>query len=150
MATRKNLYPLFILVMIISFLCFLSWSAMRASESGPEVTDADYYSKGLRYTSTLLEKKAAVALGWTVSTKLNGRMLDIYLSNKDGHPVRAAKGSISFYLPKNSERVKYPLLENAAGHYGLNLPSSLQGELSTRIEFEREGARLSRQLLLNL
>lgn len=150
MATRKNFYPLFILVMIISFLCFLGWSAMRASESGPEVTDADYYSKGLRYTSTLLEKKAAVTLGWTISTKLNGRMLDIYLSDKDGQPVRAAKGSISFYLPETSERIKFPLFESEAGHYVLSLPDVLKGELSTRLEFEREGARLNRQLLLNL
>ena len=55
MATKKNSYPLLILLLIGSFLCFSVWSAMRAIDAGPEVTDADYYSKGLRYNSTLLD-----------------------------------------------------------------------------------------------
>ena len=63
---------------------------MRAAEAKPQVTDADYYSKGLRYTSTLLEKKAAAVLGWTVSTELKGRTLLFHLSDKQGQPVSAA------------------------------------------------------------
>jgi len=65
---KTNLYPVFVLLIIGSFICFLSWSAMRVSNSGPQVTDADYYSKGLRYTSTLLEKRGAAVLGWRVDT----------------------------------------------------------------------------------
>jgi len=72
---KTNLYPAFILLMIASFIGFLAWSAMRASDSGPQVTDADYYSKGLRYTSTVLEKRAAAVLGWRVDTQLSGRTL---------------------------------------------------------------------------
>jgi len=150
MAPRKNLYPVFIIATIISFLCFLGWSAMRAADSGPEVTDADYYSKGLRYTSTILEKKAAVTLGWSVSTKLEGRTLSFFLSDKNGEPVMAANGTISFYLPATSERVQFPLLEAEVGDYQLNLTEGMKGEISARIEFEREGTRLNRQLLLNL
>jgi nitrogen fixation protein FixH len=150
MATRKNLYPPFIVLAIVTFIAFLAWSAMQASKSGPEVTDADYYSKGLRYTSTILEKKAATSLGWTIKTELSNRTLSIALNDKDGTPVTAANGSILFYLQETSERVEYPLQETTSGNYQFNLMSSLKGELSARIEFEREGARINRQLLLNL
>lgn len=150
MTAKKNYYPLFIIVVIISFLIFLGWSAMRASESGPEVTDADYYSKGLRYTSTLLEKKAAEALGWKVTTKLSGRTLIFYLTDKQGDPVREAKGVISLFLPGTTNSVQYHLVGTLAGAYEFNLTDSMKGELNARLEFERKGARLSRQLLLNL
>lgn len=150
MATQKNLYPFFIIIAIVSFIGFLAWSAMRASESGPEVTDADYYSKGLRYTSTILEKKAATSLGWTITTELSGRTLSIALNDKNGAPVKSANGSILFFLPDTSERVEYPLQETTSGHYQFHLMASLHGELSARVEFEREGARINRQLLLNL
>lgn len=150
MATKKNFYPHFIVVAIISFLIFLGWSAMRAAESGPEVTDADYYSKGLRYTSTLLEEKAAVTLGWKVSTELSGRTLYFHLQDKSGNPVREAKGDLSLFLPGTTERTHFPLMEAEAGLYKFNLTDSMRGELSARIDFERKGARLSRQLLLNL
>lgn len=92
MTKKKNLYPAFVLLMIGSFICFLAWSAMRASDSGPQVTDADYYSKGLRYTSTVLEKRAAAVLGWRVDTQLSGRTLQLQLTDKEGRPVRSAKG----------------------------------------------------------
>jgi nitrogen fixation protein FixH len=150
MTIRKNLYPAFIILAIASFLCFLTWSAMRAADSGPQVTDADYYSKGLRYTSTILEKKAAAALGWKVSTQLTGRILEFQLSDKQGQPVKAAKGFISLYLPKVSSSIQFPLQEVAAGVYRFNLTASMTGEMTARLEFERKGARLNRQLLLNL
>ena len=109
MANRKNLYPFFIVLAIASFIAFLAWAAMRASVSGPEVTDADYYSKGLRYTSTILEKKAAASQGWTIHTELSGRTLVISLQDKQGDPVRGAKGSILFFLPGTPGRVEYQL-----------------------------------------
>jgi len=80
MVSKKNFYPLLILLLIGSFLCFSIWSAMRAADLGPQVTDADYYSKGLRYSSTMLEKRAATVLGWKVSTRLIGRSLEFRLS----------------------------------------------------------------------
>jgi nitrogen fixation protein FixH len=147
---KTNLYPLFVLLMIVSFICFLGWSAMRASDSGPRVTDPDYYSKGLRYTSTILEKKAAAALGWRVETQLSGRVLRLHLSDKEGRPVSSAKGVISIYQRTQGESMIFPLQEVSAGTYQLNLADSMTGEMSARIEFERNGARLNRQLLLNL
>lgn len=150
MTAKKNPYPLFIIFLLGSFICFLAWSAMQAANSGPQVTDADYYSKGLRYTSTLLEKKAASVLGWSVSTDLTGQMLKFNLSDKAGDPVRSAKGSIEIYLPGSEATVKFPLQETEPGIYLLHLTESMTGELNARLEFEQNGARLNRHLLLSL
>jgi len=147
---KTNLYPAFVMLMIGSFICFLAWSAMRAVESGPQVTDADYYSKGLRYTSTVLEKRAAAALGWRVDTQLSGRLLQLHLSDKEGRPVRSAKGVIAIYMRNREESMLFSLQEVSAGNYQLHLTDSMTGEITARVEFERDGARLNRQLLLNL
>jgi nitrogen fixation protein FixH len=150
MTAKKNIYPSLILLLIGSFLCFSVWSAMRAADLGPQVTDADYYSKGLKYTSTLLEKQAAAALGWEVSTKLIGRTLQFQLSDKKGQPIKSAKGTLSLYLQEEASSIRFPLQEIEPGLYQLKLTSRMTGEMSARLEFEREGARLNRQLLLNL
>ena len=99
MAAKKNFYPILILLLIGSFLCFSLWSAMRAANMGPQVSDADYYSKGLRYSSTMVEKRAATVLGWKVSTRLIGRTLEFRLDDKEGRPVKSAKGVLFLYLP---------------------------------------------------
>jgi nitrogen fixation protein FixH len=150
MATKKNSYPLLILLLIGSFLCFSVWSAMRAIDAGPEVTDADYYSKGLKYNSTLLEKRAAAVLGWKVATQLVGRTLEFRLSDKAGNPVEAAHGEIFLYLKGSSSSKKLPLHEAEPGTYIFNLTAGMSGEMNARLEFELNGARINRQLLLNL
>lgn len=150
MFSKKNFYPLLILLLIGSFLCFSIWSAMRAADLGPQVTDADYYSKGLRYSSTMLEKRAATVLGWKVSTRLIGRTLEFRLNDKDGQPVRSAAGALFLYLPDQASSTRFPLQEIAAGIYQLTLSAKMTGEMSARLEFERDGAYLNRQLLLNL
>lgn len=149
-ALKKNFYPLLILLLLGSFLCFSFWSAMRAVNLGPQVSDADYYSKGLKYSSTLVEKRAAVVLGWAVSTRLVGRTLEFHLSDKLGQPVRAAKGALFLYLPEHTASIRFPLQEIDSGIYHLNLTAVMTGEMTARLEFERGGARLNRQLLLNL
>ena len=150
MTTKKNVYPFLILLLIGSFLCFSVWSAMRAAELGPQVTDADYYSKGLRYSSTMVEKRAAAVLGWKVSTQIIGRTLEFHLDDEEGQPVKSARGILFLYLPDKESSVQFPLQEIAAGVYQLDLISSMTGEMNARLEFELDGARINRQLLLNL
>lgn len=150
MTTMKNIYPILIIFLLGSFLCFSVWSAKRAIDSGPEVTDADYYSKGLKYSSTVLEKKAASVLGWTLSTNLVGRTLEFRLHDKAGRPVRSAQGVISLYLPGAASTLKLPLQESTPGTYILKLTGRMTGAINARVEFEHNGARLNRQLLLNL
>jgi nitrogen fixation protein FixH len=150
MLIKKHLYPILILLLLGSFLCFSTWSAMRAAESGPEVSDADYYSKGLKYTSTLLEKRAAVTLGWKVSTRLAGRTLLFHLNDKQGHPVKSAQGTIFLYLPDTASSTQFSLQEVEAGIYEFDLPAGMTGRINARLEFEYAGARMNRQLLINL
>jgi nitrogen fixation protein FixH len=150
MTPKKNLYPLFIILLISSFLAFSVWAAMRAIDAGPEVTDADYYSKGLKYSSTVLEKRAAAVLGWTVETRLNGRTLEFYLSDKEGKPVETAHGQIYLYLAGSTSRERLPLQETEPGTYVFKLTAGMTGEMNARLEFEHNKARINRQLLLNL
>ncbi len=150
MVSKKNCYPFLILLLLGSFLCFSIWAAMMAVDSHPQVTDADYYSKGLKYNSTLVEKRAAVVLGWTVSTQLVGRTLVFHLNDKEGQPVRSARGTLFLSMPETTAKSRLPLEEVIAGTYQLNLTADMTGQISASLEFELKGARLNRQLLLNL
>lgn len=150
MAAKKNLYPVLILLLIGSFLCFSLWSALRAAKARPQVTDADYYSKGLKYTSTVLEKQAAVTLGWTVTTRLDGRIVQFHLNDREGRPVAAAKGALYLYQAGTPATISFPLEEIAPGLYQIQLTANMTGEMNARLEFSRDGARLNRQILLNL
>jgi nitrogen fixation protein FixH len=147
---KKNIYPLFILLLIGGFLIFLAWSAFQASGLGSKVTDADYYSKGLKYNTTMVEKRAAEVLGWSLETRLDGRTLEFHLTDQDGGEVDRAVGTLYLAIPGTAENIRLPLQEVASGHYRVNLADSINGSIQARLELERDGARLNRQLLLNL
>ncbi len=147
---KKNIYPPMILLLIGGFLIFLAWSAFQAAGLGSKVTDADYYSKGLKYNTTQVEKRAAEVLGWNVETRLVGRTLDFLLTDKDGGEVRRAVGTLYLAIPGTAENVHLPLQEVAPGHYRVSLDDRISGTIQARLELEREGALLNRQLLLNL
>lgn len=146
---RKSRAPLIILAIILSFLVFLAWAANRASTSGTDITDPDYYSKGLKYNSTLLEKKAASVIGWQLQTRLERNQLIFHLTDGNGTPVRNARGNILFNRT-GADKPGIPLVETAPGLYRGELPRNLAGQRRLRVEFEQDGARISRQLLLNL
>lgn len=147
---KKNIYPALILLLIGSFLLFSIWSAFQASNLGSEVTDADYYSKGLRYNTTMVEKKAATVLGWNLSVNLNGRILQFRLLDGDGVAVERATGSIYLAIPNTAENINLPLLEVADGLYTVKLQDEMTGAIQARLDLVRDGVRLNRQLLLNL
>ena len=146
----KHFYPLLIVTLLGSFLLFSSWSAYRAATQGSQVTDRDYYSKGLRYNSTMIEKRAASILGWQLTTTLNGKQVKIRLHDGKGVPVSGASGQLVFFLQLEEKTTSLELEEASPGTYQVNLPASLAGELAVRIDFEHQGARLNRQLLLNI
>lgn len=150
-ATRKmNIYPPMILLLIGGFLAFSGWSAMQASGLGSKVADVDYYSKGLKYNTSQVEKRAAEVLGWQLETRLNGRDLEFHLTDRAGGEVIRANGTLYLAIPATAENIHLPLREAAAGHYLVTLGDNLTGPIQARLELEREGARLNRQLLLNL
>ena len=147
---KKTIYPTLIIMMIGGFLIFLLWSAYQAAGLGSKVTDADYYSKGLKYNTTQVEKRAAEVLGWNLETRLDGRTLEFHLIDHEGKVVDRAIGTLYLAIPGRAENIHLPLQEVTSGHYRVNLGDKLNGTLQARLELEREGARLNRQLLLNL
>jgi len=147
---KKTIYPLLILMMIGCFLVFLAWSAFQAAGLGSKVSDTDYYSKGLKYNTTMVEKRAAEVLGWSLETRLEGRMLEFHLVGSDGAGIDRAVGALYLAIPGSAENIHLPLQEVAAGYYLLKLDDDITGTIQARLEVERQGVRLNRQLLLNL
>lgn len=147
---RKSITPILLFITIIVFIIFLAWSARQASTGGTDVTDSDYYSKGLKYNSTLVEKRAASVIGWSLHSSLHKRLLTLILTNKDNARVAGAHASASFPLPGSNQYLSVPFPEVDPGTYQLTIPGELSGEQLVRVEFERDGARISRQLLLNI
>lgn len=147
---KKNFYPLFILLLIGGFLIFLIWSAFQATGLGSKVTDADYYSKGLKYNTTMVEKQAAEVLGWSIEARLEGRTLEFHLKDDNGGEVDQAVGTLSLAIPGKAENIHLPVQEVTSGYYRVHLGDKINGTIQARLELERQGARLNRQLLLNL
>ena len=143
-------YPAMIFCLLGAFIAFLAWSGFQASTKGTQVTDRDYYSKGLKYNSTQIEKRAAASLGWQLSTERVNGQLQFKLQDGAGQPVTGAKGLLNLYSRPDTDLLKIPLLEIATGQYQATLPENLKGEITVRIEFERDGARINRQLLINI
>ena len=148
--SKKNFYPSFILLLIGGFLVFLVWSAFQAAGLGSKVTDADYYSKGLKYNTTQVEKRAAEVLGWNLATRLNGRNIEFHLTSSKGKEVDRAVGNLYLAIPDRAENIHLQLTEITSGHYQVRLDDNISGTIQARLEMERNGARLNRQLLLNL
>lgn len=147
---KKNFYPLMILLLIGGFLIFLIWSAYQAAGLGSRVTDTDYYSKGLKYNTTMVEKRAAEVLGWNLETSLDGHTLQFHLMDQNGGQVDRAVGTLYLAVPGSAENIRLPLREVSAGYYRVSLSEDINGTIQARLELERQGARLNRQLLLNL
>lgn len=148
---RKTNWSLPLLVLLVgTFVIFLGWSAFRAVGLGSRVTDVDYYSKGLRYNATRVEKRAAEVLGWNLETRLVGRVLELRLVDGRGNRIERATGSLFLAIPGAAENLRLPLQEFEPGRYRFDLGDRIRGVVQARLEVERDGARLSRQLLLNL
>ncbi|MBU0673884.1 MAG: FixH family protein [Proteobacteria bacterium] len=148
--SKTKMYPAMIILLIGGFLVFSAWSARQAAGLGTKVTDADYYSKGLKYNTSQVEKRAAEVLGWNLETGLTGRALDFHLTDRDGSEVKQANGTLYLAIPGRAENIHLPLQEATSGHYQVNLAENISGTIQARLELERDGARLNRQLLLNL
>ena len=147
---KKNIYPTMIMLLLGSFLIFSLWSAMQAAGLGSKVSDAAYYSKGLKYNSSQVEKRAAEVLGWQLETRLNGRDLEFHLTDQDGLEVDRVAGTLYLAIPDMAENIHLPIQAVASGYYQVKLDDNITGTIQARLDLEREGARLNRQLLLNL
>ena len=147
MKKRKST-PWLLLLIGVGFLGLTAWSIYRAGQETSAVTDRDYYSHGLRYNETMLERKAAESLGWSTAIELTGTGLVIRLRDKHDQPVAGAVGVLTLFSTSQEPVLTIPLSEATTGHYAALLPAGRRGELPAEISFERDGARLSKRLLL--
>lgn len=145
-----NPYVVLILALLGAFLLFSFWSARQAMQHGSRISDTAYYSKGLRYTSTQIEKQAAASQGWQLATKVERSRLLFTLRDIQEHPIDNALGELSLYLSDKKELLHLDIHELGQGEYQVELPPDLHGSHQALIEFTRQGARISRQLLLSL
>ena len=145
-----NRWILFLLLIVAGFGGFTAWSFLRAARGASAVTDPDYYSHGLRYGRTVLEQKAAAALGWEAAPELQGRILTIGLRDNGRRAVTGADGLLILLGPGARHIRNLGLREASPGTYRAELPADLRGEQPVEIVFQREGARLSQRLLLSV
>ncbi len=140
--------PWLIVLLGVGFTAFTAWSFYRAAIGTSNVTDADYYSHGLRYNQTLLERQAAASLGWQAEPQLSGKHLNIRLRDRDQQAVTGARGTLTLLGPGTPGTRELGLLETGDGIYRAEFPAGVKGEQPIEITFQRDGARLSRRLLL--
>lgn len=143
-------FPWLIACLGAGFLVLSGWSFYRAARGTSAVTDADYYSHGLRYNQTLIEQHAADSLGWQLVIHRDGANLVALLNDGGRSPVSGAGALLRLYGETTGQTGELSLLEVTPGRYQVRLPDSLQGTVTAEIAFERDGARLQRRLLLAL
>lgn len=147
---QKSPYVLLILLLLCAFLLFSLWSARQAATRGSQISDHNYYSKGLKYNNTRVEQRAAASRGWQLETAIKDRSIVFKLSDKQGQPITQATGELTLFLSQEKQVLRLQPAESQPGLYLLMLPAEISGSLQARIEFEQQDARISRQLLVNL
>ena len=150
---KTNPWPLLIVTIGLAFITVTAWSLIQAHEKASPITDPAYYSHGLRYNQTTLEKRAAESSGWEMGTELAGRRLKITLENGEHRAVSGCRGELVLYdtaANGSSQRLALPVREEGKGVYNLDLPPELQGSLTGDLSLQRDGARFNHRLLINL
>lgn len=142
-------WPRLLFLLALLFVGITGWSIYRATTRVSAVTDAGYYSHGLKYNHTRVEQQAAESLGWTLSTALEDRRLQVRLHDRDGNAVAGASGDVTLYAVRSGNPTILPLVELAPGHYTTRLPAELRGEITARLQLVRDGAQLHRSLMFN-
>ncbi len=145
---KRNHWPPLIVLLIAGFLALSAWSFQQAARGVSAVTDSDYYSHGLRYDQTRLEQNKALSLGWDMQIALDGRQFKVSLLDSRRQPVDGAQAELTLPAAPGSVPLRLPLSAATGGTYLGRIPDAFHGEQTVRIDIEREGARLSRHLLL--
>lgn len=145
----RGFWPRLLLLLALLFVGITSWSVYRAATRVSAVSDAGYYSHGLKYNHTRVEQQAAESLGWALSTTLEDRHLQVRLHDRDGDAVAGASGDVTLFSVRSGNPTILPLVELSPGHYTTRLPGELRGEISARLQLVRNGAQLNRSLLFN-
>jgi nitrogen fixation protein FixH len=134
--------------LMLGFALLSAWSFRRAARESSPVTDASYYSHGLRYNQTLLERQAAATLGWRAVPQLEGNHVTVRLFDRDRQAVSGAGATLTLLGTGAAHNLRLPLHEVTAGLYRAELPGGVYGDLAAEVAFERDGASLHQRLLL--
>ena len=134
--------------LMVGFVLLSAWSFRRAARESSAVTDADYYSHGLRYNQTLLERQTAASLGWQTLPQLEGNRVTIRLIDHDRQTVTGAAGTLTLLGTGTAHNLQFPLREVEPGIYRAELPGDVHGQLAAEVAFQRDGADLHQRLLL--
>jgi len=145
--TKRTPVPWSIIILGIFFAALMGWSILKAARDSSSVIDSDYYRHGLRFNQTLLERQAAASLGWETRVSLDDSTLNVRLSDRDLKPVAGAHGELLLRACGNVTSRTLPLREQKPGHYTTELPSSVTGECTADVFFDRSGAHLQKRLL---
>jgi nitrogen fixation protein FixH len=138
-------------VVIVLFLALTGWSIFQAQRQVSSVTDRNYYSHGLKYNETALERRAAQTLGWQLTLQLNGRTLELRLTDETGRPISGGSGNLLLdSRPGGGRRADLPLQEREPGFYRVALPDRVQGPVQGQVTLTSAGASIHRSLLLSL
>jgi len=145
---KAGAWPWLVVIIGLSFLAITGWSIYRAIIGTSRVTDPAYYSHGLKYNQSEIEERAAESMGWRLSSVLKGERLLFTLETESAAPVSGCRGELLIFNRDN--RFSVTLREGKAGLYSAVLPKNLTGSLTGDLVLQRDGARLSRRLLINL
>jgi hypothetical protein len=152
MNAENSRWPAFIIALIVTFVAFSCWSLQRAASGVSAVSDSKYYSHGLKYNATNIEIQTAQALRWTVTPKVQGRVLTVQVEDAEQVGVSGANGFITVQ-PDSAEQgpvESLPLLESGQGLYMLSVPAKLPKTFSASLTLTKDQATVQRRLLINL
>lgn len=134
--------------LMVGFVLLSAWSFRRAARESSAVTDANYYSHGLRYNQTLLERQAAASHGWQTLARLDGPLVSIRLFDRERQAVAGAVATLTLLGSGTAHNLRLPLQEVEPGLYRAELPGDLHGDLAAEVAIQRDGASLHQRLLL--
>jgi len=143
-------WPWLLLMLAAFFVLITGWSVQRAGIAGSRVLDRDYYSHGLKYNQTMLEKQAAAALGWQLAAAIEGELLTARLHDQEQRPVSGGNGMIMIRrrTGRDYRAGEIALNEVAAGVYQGRLPTDGTDELDLTLVIRRQGAEIRRRMLV--
>lgn len=124
----------------------LWWAARDPSASAAE---PHYYDQAVRWDSTLAERRASDALGWTVDVAIgargrSGAEVSATVRDRDGRPLDGADVRVIAIHNREGQRwIPGTLAPAGEGRYAARLPLVRPGRWELRVRIERNGARWS-------
>jgi nitrogen fixation protein FixH len=140
-----------VLALTVAANALLLW---KASDPRGLAAEPDYYSKAVRWDSTLAVERASAALGWTAHAALGvpragAARVEVSLRDSTGAPV--GRATVSAALLHNADPARWirgTLVESGGGRYAAELPLARAGRWELRLLATRGSERFVADLRL--